>query len=157
MASFGFDYWLRFNSTQNYIFSSYTISLSIPSYVENYGNYSVKVLVITMDRTSLANQFPKWSFRALMTGTANSSNIHFGVLPNTSNPDSTIIFGLTDYYFYNHYEPSFKFKLSLSTSTAMFNFYGDINYASPANNYLRYGYAYFAYFDCTNTTYFIYN
>jgi hypothetical protein len=156
MVSHGSKYWMELGISHSNITLTYTATMSLPFYIRNFGNYSAKYLIIIMDKTALANDFPKYHFRALMVLTTSTNYITFNSLPDPNNIDNNFIFGLTGYYFYNNNEPSFKFDLSYTNSSFTFEFYGNLGPGASSNSYLKYAYVKFTYYDC-NSIFYIYD
>jgi hypothetical protein len=102
MVNVDYDYYIGLNYIGDTTYKNFTISLSLPSYVISYANYSIKYLIVVMDRTAISNDFPKYRFRGQMatfTSSSSSGNnqMTFTGLSDTNIRDNNYIMGLTQY------------------------------------------------------------
>jgi hypothetical protein len=102
MLNSNFDYYIGLNYAGSSSYKNFTIYLDLPSYVVNYGNYSIKYLIVVMDKTAISQDYPKYHFRALMTkmvvvSSSNNGRIPFTGLPDPNNRDNNYIMGITQY------------------------------------------------------------
>lgn len=95
MVSFGYDYWVQFNYVRSNAYKNFTITVDLPPFVLSYGNYSVKYLIVSIAKTALANDYPKYRFRALMAGSSSLSYHTFVSLPDPNNVDTNLMTGIT--------------------------------------------------------------
>lgn len=101
MYDYDYDYWIRLKYVGDDAAQVYISAVDLPPYITSYADYSIVYFVVIIDETALLKDYPRCQFKASMTATPGSV-IKFNSIPDPTNTNSNIIFGLTDYYFYNY-------------------------------------------------------
>lgn len=101
-----FIYYFKFSYAHDYSLGTVTISPYISTFIRDYGQYYVKLVVILISHIALQEDYPNYAFDArLMHNSYNSYNLNNFAYVSTSDNVKIVLnngfYGITEYYFYN--------------------------------------------------------
>ena len=99
MVNYGYDYYILLSFQYSSVTKIAALTVYLPPYVINYGNYRIRYVQLIIDRTALLKDYPKYQFWSISM--YQSSSFSYGMPNDITVTDMNKFGGISQYFFYN--------------------------------------------------------